>query len=230
MLKHIAFLLAVVVAPLGAQTFQPGRLPATSRDSFDVIYQGRPVGAVIMSHAKTGENITLVSDARITQMGVTDLDTLVFNATTLAPVLATTNQSMGPLSIVGRVTVTGGKATGTTQQPGPGGVQTVPVDVTIPAGTILDGADALLIPTIDFSDGLSVTYKTFDGKSGKSKDYTLKVVGKESVTVPAGTYEAWKTEVTSDETAQIWISTTEPRKILMLRLDGQQLEMKRASK
>jgi hypothetical protein len=230
MLKRIAFLLAVVVAPLGAQTFQPGRLPATGRDSFDVIYQGRPVGAVIMSFAKTGENITLVTDARITQMGVTDLDTLVFNATTLAPVLATSNQSMGPMNLAGRVTIAGGKATGTTQQPGPGGAQTMPVDATVPTGSILDGTDALLITTIDFSHGLSITYKTFDGKSGKSKDYTLKVVGKESVTVPAGTYEAWKTEVTSDETAQIWISTAEPRKILMLRLDGQQLEMKRASR
>ena len=228
MLKRTALLLAFSVAPLGAQTFQPGRLPATSRDSFDIVYQGRPIGAFIMSHAKTGENITLVADARITQMGVTDLDTLVFNATTLAPVLATSNQSMGPMSAIGRVTIANGKATGTVQQPGPGGVQTVPVDVAIPAGTILDGADALLIPTIDFSDGLSVSFKTFDGKSGKTKDYTLKVVGKESVTVPAGTFEAWKTEVTSDETAQIWVSTAEPRKILMLRLESQQLEMKRA--
>lgn len=231
MFKRSVLLLATVVAPLGAQTFKPGRLPATSRDSFEIVYQGQSIGTFVMSHAKTGENITLVSDARISVMGgVTDLDSLVFNATTLAPVLATSAQAMGPMTANGRVTIANGKATGTVQQPGPNGVQTTPVDVAIPAGTILDGADALLIPTIDFSDGLSVTFKTFDGKSGKTKDYTLKVVGKEPVTVPAGTFEAWKTEVTSDEMAQIWVSTAEPRKILMLRLESQQLEMKRTSK
>lgn len=228
MLKTIVALLGLAAAPLTAQTFHPGRLPQTSRDSFDIIYQGNPIGAFVVSLSRSGENITLVTDARVTQMGVTDLDSLVFNATTLAPVLATSNQAMGPMSAVGRVSIANGKATGTIQAPGPGGVQTLPVDVAIAAGTILDGADVLLIPTIDFSDALSVTYQAFDGKSGKTKSYTLKVLGKETVTVPAGTFECWKADLTSDETAQIWVTTAEPRKLIMLRQESQQVELKRA--
>jgi hypothetical protein len=230
MLKRIA-LLALLAAPLaGAQTFQPGRLPASSRDSFDVVYQGRPIGSFVLAHSRTGENVTLVSTANIAEMGMRALDTVVFNATTMAPVLFMSSQTMGPMSMGGRVTVANGKATGSMQTPGPGGMQNVAVDAAVPAGMAAEGADAILLPTLDLSEGLTVNFQTFDGKSGKPKSYVLKVLGKESITVPAGTYEAWKTEVVSDETAQIWISTAEPRKIIQMRLEAQQLEMKRASK
>ena len=225
-------LLALLLTPAAASAqFQPGRIPASSRDSFDVVYQGQPVGAFILSHAKTGDNITLVADIRLAQIGLTELDSMVFNATTFAPVLLTNNQSMGGMTFGGRVTVANGQATGSAQQPGPVGVSTMPIDVAVGAGIIADGAEALLIPTIDFSEALTVNFSTFDGKQGKVKPYVLKVAGKESVTVPAGTYEGWKCEITGDnELVLIWVSTAEPRKVLMLRLDAQQVEMKRASK
>jgi hypothetical protein len=135
------------------------------------------------------------------------------------------------MSSGGRVTVTNGKAMGSMQQPGPGGVmQNVAINAAVAPGIVAEGADALLIPTIDFSDGLTVNFQTFDGKSGKAKSYVLKVLGKETVTVPAGTFETWKAEITSDDVAQVWVTTAEPRKIIQLRLEAQQLEMKRASK
>ena len=229
MLKRIT-LLAVLVAPLaGAQTFQPGRLVA-SRDSFDVVYQGRPIGAFVMSLTRTGDNFTFVGDVRIAQMGLTQIDTIVFNATTLAPTLLTTNANMMGQSGATRVTVANGKATGTSQQPSPAGPQTTAIDAAVAPGVIGDGADPLLIQTLDFSEAMAMSYQAFDAKSGRTKTYNLKVVGKEQVTVPAGTMEAWKLELVSDEAATLWVSTAEPRKILMLRLDAQQLEMKRASK
>lgn len=223
-------LLAAILLPASAHAqFQPGRLPASARDSFDIVYQGQPIGSFIMAHSRTGDNVTLVTTASIAPMQMTAIDTVVFNATTLAPVLFMSSQSQGPMSIGGRVTVANGKATGTMQTMARTGPQTVGIDAAVPTGMAAEGADAILIPTLDFSEGLTVNFQTFDGKSGKPKSYVLKVIGKESVTVPAGTFEAWKTEVTSDEVAQIWVSTAD-RKIVMLKLDSQQLEMKRASK
>lgn len=232
MLKRIA-VIVTLIAPIsaGAQTFQPGRVAAASRDSFEVVYQGQPIGSFIMAHNKAADNITLVTEVRLPMMGVTGVDSLVFNATTLAPVLITTSQSMQGRTAAGRITVSNGKATGSMQQPGPAGMQTMPIDVAVPAGVIADGAESVMIPTIDFSDGLTMNFQTFDGKAGKTKSYVLKVLGKESVTVPAGTFEAWKAEINGDgELVQIWVSTAEPRKVLQLRLEAQQIEMKRASK
>lgn len=231
MLKPLAVAAAILI-PLAAdaQTFQAGRLPAASRDSFDVVYQGNPIGSFVMWHSRTGENVTFVTQARIAAMGMTALDSVVFNSTTLAPVLFTSSQTMGPTSTGGRVTVANGKATGTMQQPTAAGVQNLTIDAAVPAGIVAEGADALLLPTLDLSEALTVTFQTFDAKAGKPKSYSLKVVGKETITVPAGTYETWKTEITSDEVAEIWITTAEPRKIVQLRLGSQQVEMKRASK
>jgi hypothetical protein len=230
-MRKSILLLAALLLPLTARAqFQPGRLPASSRDSFDIVYQGQPIGSFIMAHARTGDNVTLVTTASIAPMQMVALDTVVFNATTLAPVLFMSSQSQGPMSIGGRVAVTNGKAVGTMQSMSRTGPQTTAIDAAVPTGIAAEGADAILIPTLDFSEALTVNFQTFDGKSGKPKSYVFKVLGKESVTVPAGTFEAWKTELTSDEVVQIWVTTAEPRKIVMLKFDAQQIEMKRASK
>src|SRR4051812_27921729 len=225
---RIAVLLAAAIAPVAyGQTFQPGRL-AAGRDSFQVVYQGQPIGAFIMALTKSGDNFTFTGDVRLPQMGVNQSDTIVFNATTLAPSLLTTNSQMGGMAGSTRLTVANGKATGSSQQPGPGGMQSLVIDAPIAAGVIGDGVDPLLIQTMDFSDGLSMSYQAFDAKTGKTKNYALKVLGKETVTVPAGTMEAWKISLTSDDAATIWVSTAEPKKLVMLRLDAAQLEMRRA--
>jgi hypothetical protein len=230
-MRKTLLLLATIVLPLSAEAqFQPGRLPAAARDSFDIVYQGQPIGSFIMAHSRTGDNVTLVTTASIAMMQMTAVDSVVFNATTLAPVLFMSSQSQGPMSIGGRVTVTNGKAVGSVQTMSRTGPQTVSVDAAVPSGIAPDGADAILVPTLDFSEGLAVNFQTFDAKSGKPKSYALKVIGKETVTVPAGTFETWKTEITSDEVAQMWVTTAEPRKIVMMRLESQQLEMKKASK
>jgi hypothetical protein len=229
MQKRMVLLLALAL-PLRAeaQTFQPGRL-AAGRDSFEVVYQGQPIGGFVMSLAKTGDNFTFTGVVSLPRMGVNQTDSIVFNATTLAPSLITTNSVMGGMGGASRVVIANGKATGTSQQSGPGGtMQNIAIDATVAPGVIGDGSDPILIQTLDLSDGMSMTYLAFDGKTGKTKSYALKVAGKETVTVPAGTIEAWKIELLSDESATIWVSTAEPRKLVMLRLDSAQLEMRRA--
>src|SRR5437868_4688452 len=65
MIKRIALLVTMIApAVAGAQSFQPGRLPAASRDSFEVIYQGQPFGGFVMTHTKSGDNVTLVTEIR----------------------------------------------------------------------------------------------------------------------------------------------------------------------
>lgn len=59
-----------------------------------------------------------------------------------------------------------------------------------------DGAGAsMMLATLPLKEGYSTTYRNFDLMKQQTKAYTLTVVGKESVTVPAGTFEAYKVEV-----------------------------------
>ena len=226
MRKIIALLLAVAAPAAAQQAFQPGRLVA-SRDSFDVVFQGQPVGGFIMSLAKSADNFTLAVDIRLPAMGLVQTDTVVFHGISLAPVLITSGQTMMGQSATTRVTVAGGKASGTAQRPGPGGIQTSRVDVTVPPGVIAEGAEAALIPTLALSQDLIHNFDTFDAKTGKTTSYKLEVLGKESVTVPAGTFETWKVQLTGGEGLTGWVTTADPKKIVQLRVESAQMEMRR---
>ena len=61
------------------------------------------------------------------------------------------------------------------------------------------------------------TYRNFDLQKQKVELKQLKVVGIEDVTVPAGTFKAWKVEVTSAEgepgRSTLWIAT-DSRKVV----------------
>ena len=60
-------LLALLLLPLSAeaQKFLPGKLPDASRDSFDIVYQGQAIGAFTISVNRSGDNITMVGEARL---------------------------------------------------------------------------------------------------------------------------------------------------------------------
>ncbi len=53
------------------------------------------------------------------------------------------------------------------------------------------------IACLPLAEGYTATYRNFDLRTQKEKLLQLKVVGAESVTVPAGTFDAFKVEVTS---------------------------------
>jgi hypothetical protein len=216
--------------PAAAQMFQPAKLPAASRDTFQVLMQGQPFGTFVITLSQAGGNYTFAGEANLTQMGMVSYDSVTFNATTLAPVAMSSRMSMQGMSANTSVTVSGGKATGTAQQPGPAGIQSVAIDAPIAAGVIGDGSDFVLLPTVALAEGYSGSFQVFDPKSGATKTSEIKVLGKETVTVPAGTFETFKVQLASNETATLYITTAEPRRIVMARIEGPGIEMRRINK
>lgn len=222
-----ALALVLFALPAAAQTFNPGKLPAASRDSFDVVYQGQPIGAFVLALTKTGDNYSFTGNANLAAMGVTETDSIVFNGATLAPVSMHNRGNMQGMSTVSAITIAGGKATGTAQRMGPNGVESVQVDATLQPGVLADGAEMALLPTIALSEGFSATFQTLDGKSGNIKKYDLKVLANERITIPLGSFETFKVQITGDETISVFITTAEPRRIMMMRIEGPGIEMRR---
>jgi hypothetical protein len=61
-----------------------------------------------------------------------------------------------------------------------------------------DGAGASdVIGSLPLAEGYTTTFRNFDLMSQQAKSKELKVVGSEKVTVPAGTFDTWKVEVTT---------------------------------
>ena len=98
--------------------------------------------------------------------------------------------------------VTGNMAMGGKEQP-------VSVDLGGPAFADAAGAP-FVIGCLGLKDGYSTAFRNFDLQKQKPKVFLLRVTGSETVTVPAGSFDAFRVEVTNqDDSAEkvtYWIA------------------------
>jgi len=116
----------------------------------------------------------------------------------------------GPITI--EMNVSPNKVTGTTNMNG----QSKPIDVDPGGALFADGAGTFeVIASLPLADGYSLSFRNFDVMKQKPQMKQLKVVGTESVTVPAGTFDAYKLEiVAADNDADkqtVWIDKASRR-------------------
>jgi dipeptidyl aminopeptidase/acylaminoacyl peptidase len=101
----------------------------------------------------------------------------------------------------------GGKATGTVAMGG----EPKPVSVDLGGELFGDGVGGHeAIGALPLAEGYSATFRNFDVRQQKVQLKQAKVVGSERVTVPAGTFEAWKVEIASADgepgQTTIWVA------------------------
>jgi len=130
-------------------------------------------------------------------------DTTVLDKSTLVVLARTITQ--GPVSI--ELRFKDNKASGTMNMGG----QSRPIEADLGGPLFADGAGmGAVLATLPLTEGYSTTFRNFDVQRQKAKLLEMKVVGVETVTVPAGTYDAFKLEVTSAEgdadKMTVWIS------------------------
>jgi dipeptidyl aminopeptidase/acylaminoacyl peptidase len=133
----------------------------------------------------------VVTETAQTPMGPVT-DTTVLDHGSLAPRKRSVKQ--GPVSI--ELSFDGGKATGTMAMGG----EPKPVSIDLGGELFADGAGANdVLALLPLAEGFSTTYRNFDVQKQKASLKQLKVLGQEDVTVPAGSFKAWKVEVSSAE-------------------------------
>jgi dipeptidyl aminopeptidase/acylaminoacyl peptidase len=111
----------------------------------------------------------------------------------------------GPVSI--DVAFKDSKASGSM---GMGG-QSRPIAADLGGALFADGAGASeALASLPLAEGYATTFRNFDLQSQKAKVKQMKVSSVESVTVPAGTFEAYRLEVTSAEgdadASTVWVA------------------------
>jgi len=120
----------------------------------------------------------------------------------------------GPMVI--EVDVKGTKASGSMTMNG----QARPIDVDLGGILIADGAGTYeVIAALPLAVGYSTGFRNFDVEKQKPQLKQLRVLSTESVTVPAGTFDAYKIEITSAENEAdkqtVWIAK-ETRKVVKI--------------
>ncbi|MEM1322703.1 MAG: prolyl oligopeptidase family serine peptidase [Bacteroidota bacterium] len=132
------------------------------------------------------------------------VDSYMLDSKNLTPMSRSVDQ--GPISV--KLNHGEGKISGTMAMNG----NERPIEVSNEDGIFGDGAALeATIASLPLKEGYECTYRVFDVQAQKVKPYKAKVMAKESVTVPAGTYEAYKVDLISlDDTPgskTIWVTT-----------------------
>jgi dipeptidyl aminopeptidase/acylaminoacyl peptidase len=128
----------------------------------------------------------------------------------------------GPLVI--DFEVKDGKAAGEMKVSG----QTKPITAELNGALFADGAGSnAVIAALPLAEGYATNFRNFDVQTQKVKVMEFKVVGSEQVTVPAGTFDAFKAEmISTDENSKttMWISKSDRKTVkssgVMPRLNG----------
>jgi hypothetical protein len=172
------------VAPKPAIDLTPGT--ATYKARLEV--QGQTIPMDITRIVKDSTGVWIVSESAVMPMGVMS-DETVIDKGTLVPRNRVVHQ--GPAVI--DVSYAGNKAAGKMSMNG----QDRPFATDLGGTLFADGPGAGdVIATLPLADGYATTFRNFDLMGQKVQARALKVTGSEKVTVPAGTFDAWKIEVT----------------------------------
>ena len=93
-----------------------------------------------------------------------------------------------------------------------------PITADLGGSLFADGpGSAAVIAALPLAEGYTTTYRNFDIMAQQVKPRQLKVTGSEKVTVPAGTFDTYKVEVTpaegTGETSTIWVDKASRRAV-----------------
>jgi hypothetical protein len=136
------------------------------------------------------------------------VDSSLLDKTTLA--VRNREVKQGPVNI--KLSFEGGKASGSFSMGG----QEKPVAVDLGGTLFADGAGAMpSIAALPLKEGYATTFRNFDVMKQKPALKQAKVTAVEDVTVPAGTFKAWKVEIASAEgepgQQTVWVDTVSRR-------------------
>lgn len=173
------------------ERFDGARLREGTR-TYQFVVQGNPMGTMTASLVRDGDVWVMTSSME--SPVVSQRSEVRFSAVDMTPVSSTMEMRQGPMTIETDLRYVDGRIIGRLERPeqlgGP-----LDVDTGVPDGTLLPGMDEYVIAAAELAEGRSLTLPVFDAISGAVTSVTFKVVGTESVTVPAGTFPVYRVDM-----------------------------------
>ncbi len=196
---------------------------AERADSFTVLVQGNAMGHQTTSLTKTGNGYTYR------------------NAMVIGPILqqsfeSTFGSDLAPRTVKAEGKVQGqdlkvdlvyanGRVKGSATTPSPTGPKTVNVDTTVAPGVLDDSFVSALVPGLKWAPSAKFTISAFGVSTSTVKQLTMTVAGTESITVPAGTFSAYRVDMTGGEQPiTFYVSTAEPHRVVKMVFTGAPVE------
>ncbi len=185
------------VTPKPAVDLQPGTVTVLSKIQMGAQTMDVPISTTITSE---GDSWVITETAKTPAGEATDRTVVAKGSL----ILRSRTVSQGPVNI--ELKVADGKMSGEMKMTG----QARPISADLGGDLFADGAGALLvIATLPLADGYTTTFRNFNLQTQKTRSMQLTVSGSEQVTVPAGTFDAYKVDVTSPDDGSkltLWVS------------------------
>jgi zinc protease len=189
--------------------------PATL--AYQVSFQGNAVGSQTVALARDGDGWTRTNDV---QFGPVRQALVTKFGPGFTPVSLTETVS-GAVTGTATVTLAGGRFRGEAKLPPQmGGEKTF--DVAAVPGAVLEGMDEVMLGVADLAEGKTIAIPQFNTGTGSVDAVTFKVGGVETVTVPAGSFPAFRVEVAGKEQPMVvWLRQAAPHVALKYEITGQ---------
>ncbi len=191
-------------------------------DSFNVVIQGNVLGSQVWSVTATADSLLFRERLAIAAAGVSQQTTVRFDpASATVRQVDQTGGAAGQTSEI-HLTYADGHVRGTSVTPQPTGTpKSLTIDTTIAADTYDDNALPLVITALPLEVGKTLNVSVFSSNDATVKVMTVKVGPPESVTVPAGAFEAYRLDVSGGQAPYVFhVTTATPRRIVKVEIVG----------
>ena len=208
-MKHasLAFILTVTSAPLAAQSPINIAALAPRTDSFVVMVQGNPLGFQRTTVERTETGLRMIDDVQIGPI-MTQHTEVDFASDGVMRSTRQTGQVRGQATSID-IIYHDGRAKGSATTPSMAGLVTTPIDTTMPAGAIDDNLLTALLPALAWSPTASITLSVFLSGKGYVQPVTLAVKAVEKLTVPAGTFDVYRIDLSGGQAPVAMFVTTD---------------------
>ena len=199
----------------------PAQLVA-HRDSFEVIVQGNAVGTQVGTIRRTADSLVYEERVSIPVAGATQNTTAVFDPKTLAVQTVDQTGKAGNQPSEIHLRFSGGRVKGTASIPQQSGTpRSIQIDTTVVAGTYDETSLTALIPALPLAAGKTLHLSVLSPGEGAPQVFTVHVAGPDSVTVRAGTFLAWRVEITGAPASIVMhVTTATPRRVVRMQPVG----------
>ena len=202
----------------GPVAFDRSQVVARS-DSFQALVQGNVLGGQTAKVVTDGDSI-VYTESTVIGSFVQQQSTVVLNSDLSMRRTDQTGAVQGQHTEI-HLAYAGGRVKGTSQTPQSSGPKTIAVDTTVPAGTIDDNALAVLLPALPLEQGKTFNLNVFSSGEGATKVVSVKVAAIENVVVPAGTFPAYRLELSGMQLPIVMHVTQQaPRRLVRVAPTG----------
>ncbi len=184
--------------------------------TYSLSMQTMSLGNMSVDLQKKGDGSNEVIEVSTKMAGMISLDeTMVVNASNLAPVSYKSNMIMGPRTMMADLQFEGGSGSGSIK--GIEDAEPKTVSIKMVGGTLLDGAVELAISVLPIEVEQTYRFPIVDTGSGNLQNLDIEIMEEVTVEVEAGSFDTFKLKVKRSEGEQIVYCTKEVPRIIVKR-------------